>query len=74
MWKEDEFTTDTTGTEPPYLIKRIVTEERAFNPKYGIDRMCTCRHPYYRHFDSYTDDFDPVGCKYCHCYVFEEAV
>lgn len=68
---EDEFTTDTTGTEPPYLIKRIVTEERAFNPKYGIDRVCVCGHTYDRHFDSY-EDMDACGCKYCYCFTFWE--
>lgn len=73
MMNEDEFTTDTTGTEPPYFIEKVVTFEREFNPKYGIDRVCKCGHPYYRHFDTY-DDFSSVGCKYCDCHTFEEAV
>lgn len=43
-----------------------------YNPKYGDERLCTCGHPYYRHFDTY-DEMKPVGCKYCQCYWFEEA-
>ena len=74
MWMEKDCTTDTTGTEPPYFIKHIMVEERSFNPKYVLDRICRCGHPYYRHFDSYTVDYDSVGCKYCDCYTFEEAV
>jgi len=53
----------------PYLeITRI---EYKYNPKYGDDRICKCGHPYYRHFDSYEDNY-PIGCKYCDCCTFEE--
>ncbi|QIN94725.1 hypothetical protein PP460_gp077 [Streptomyces phage Muntaha] len=30
-----------------------------------------CEHVYHRHFDSY-EDMEPVGCKYCDCFHFEE--
>jgi len=42
-----------------------------YDRKYGDDRKCKCGHSYYRHFDSY-EDMEPVGCKYCGCFEFEE--
>ncbi len=57
----------------PYLEETETTIVRKYNPDYGMDRVCNCGHPYYRHFDSYESN-DPVGCKYCDCYTFEEAV
>lgn len=45
----------------------------AYNPKYGDDRICKCGHPYYRHFDSYDNNY-PCGCKYCDCNEFVEKV
>jgi len=38
--------------------------EHEYDPKYGENKICTCGHPYYRHFDTY-EDMEPVGCKYC---------
>ena len=55
--------------EQPYL--EVVVKQRAYNPKYGDNRMCICGHAYYRHFDTY-DDMLPVGCKYCLCDTFVE--
>lgn len=57
-------------SEKPYLEKTVIV--RQYNPKYGDDRLCTCGHPYYRHFDSY-EEMEPIGCKYCGCYTFVEA-
>jgi hypothetical protein len=56
--------------EKPYIETINTIRGRAYNPKYGEDRICKCGHAYYRHFDSY-DEMDPVGCKYCNCYTFE---
>lgn len=58
--------------ESPYLEETVVTIKRSYNPKYGDNRICKCGHPYYRHFDTY-EEMEPVGCKYCDCYTFEEA-
>jgi hypothetical protein len=57
--------------EKPYIEEKVVTIVKKYNPKYGDDRICKCGHPYYRHFDTY-EDMENVGCKYCHCYEFEE--
>jgi hypothetical protein len=59
--------------EQPYLEKIVTTIEKLYNIKYGDDRVCECGHVYYRHFDSYDDNF-PCGCKYCFCYIFIEKV
>jgi hypothetical protein len=59
-----------TTPEKPYLETVKTIRGRAYNPKYGDDRICECSHPYYRHFDSY-EDMHPVGCKYCECYTFK---
>lgn len=48
------------------LIQKI-----KYNPDYGDDRKCVCGHSYYRHFDSWDDNY-PCGCKHCECYIFEE--
>lgn len=42
--------------------------QNVYDPQYGDDRLCTCGHPYARHFDSY-DDNASVGCKYCPAYA-----
>lgn len=55
--------------EKPYITKTIAN---VYNPNYGDDRICTCGHRYYRHFDGYEDNA-PVGCKYCCCSRFIEA-
>jgi len=44
-----------------------------YNPNFGDDKLCECGHPYYRHFDTY-EDMDPVGCKYCECFTFDELI
>jgi hypothetical protein len=43
-----------------------------YDRAFGDDRVCTCGHPYYRHFDTY-ERMAHVGCKYCACYAFQEA-
>ncbi len=58
--------------ERPYIEKKTIVVERKYNPNYGDNRVCKCSHIYYRHFDSYEDNY-PCGCKYCKCYNFEEV-
>ena len=53
----------------PYLMTRDVRVVRRWNPAYPQEALCTCGHPYDRHFDSY-EDMRPVGCKYCNCDTF----
>jgi len=46
-----------------------------YDPDYGDNRLCTCGHTYYRHFDSF-EKMAPVGCKYCFgedCEGFEDS-
>jgi len=57
--------------EKPYIEKEIRSVEYHFNPKYGDNRLCTCGHIYYRHFDSH-ENMEAVGCKYCGCNYFTE--
>jgi hypothetical protein len=57
--------------EPPYLEEIEIKHVKKYNPNYGDERMCKCGHVYYRHFDSYDNNY-PCGCKYCDCYEFEE--
>ncbi len=57
----------------PYIEYTVTTTLRAYNPDYGNDRVCQCGHAYYRHFDTYEDMAD-VGCKYCGCETFVEAL
>lgn len=56
----------------PYLFKTIKVKKRMYNPDYGDDRLCICKHPYHRHFDSYENN-TAVGCKYCDCFVFMQG-
>ena len=58
------------NAERPYLEVQVI--ELRYNPEYGDDRVCICGHTYYRHFDSY-DNMEPIGCKYCRCWQFEET-
>lgn len=60
-----------SNSTEPYLEEVVIEDTRKYNPNYGDDRVCKCGHPYYRHFDSYEDNY-PCGCKYCDCYTFEE--
>lgn len=59
--------------ENPYIEEAVTTVVRKYNPKYGDERLCVCGHCYYRHFDA-CEDMEPVGCKYCECFEFVEAV
>ncbi len=43
-----------------------------YDDKMNPDALCECGHPYYRHFDSYEDNY-PIGCKYCPCNPFKAA-
>lgn len=54
----------------PYLQETVTTIVRKYNPNYGDNKICQCGHPYYRHFDSYEDNF-AIGCKYCACHTFK---
>lgn len=59
----------------PYIEKQIITVVRLYNPDYGDNRVCVCGHTYVRHFDTYEDpDHQDVGCKYCGCCDFKEAI
>lgn len=60
-----------TEPEKPYLETLTVENTIAYNPKFGDNKECECGHTYYRHFDSY-ENMDPVGCKYCECFMFRE--
>lgn len=61
--------------ENPYLVttKTVVQTTYAYRADYGDDRICKCGHAYYRHFDTY-EQMSPVGCKYCACHLFVEAI
>jgi hypothetical protein len=59
------------GKYEPYLTGFEIRSFYAYNPKFGDDKECECGHPYYRHFDSYEDNY-PCGCKYCGCREFKE--
>jgi len=62
--------------EPPYIIVERVEIDKKYNPNYGDDRICVCGHPYVRHFDPFglMEPMEAVGCKYCGCYEFKEAM
>lgn len=57
--------------EFPYIKTKF--SKYSYNPEFGDDRICECGHQYHRHFDSY-NQMDPVGCKYCECYIFKEKL
>ena len=61
------------NNEKPYLTEIITQEIKKYNPNYGDDRLCECGHTYYRHFDTW-ENMENVGCKYCLCYDFQEAI
>ena len=60
-----------SGEEGAYLVDYKIVKVIKYNPKYGDERVCTCGHSYYRHFDTY-EAMAVVGCKYCQCYEFVE--
>lgn len=57
--------------EQPYLKRRKSLTLYCYNPNYGDSKVCSCGHPYYRHFDTY-EQMEAVGCKYCQCLKFKE--
>lgn len=56
----------------PYLTELTIQSNKKYNPDYGDDKICTCGHHYYRHFDTYEEEMETAGCKYCDCYEFKE--
>jgi hypothetical protein len=58
--------------DKPYLFKTIKIKKRLYNPNYGDERICKCKHPYIRHFDTYEENILACGCKYCECMIFTE--
>lgn len=60
------------GKDLPYFYDVLLIPK--YNENYGDDRICKCGHSYYRHFDTYDEDMEACGCKYCGCDHFEEAV
>jgi len=74
--KDYEIFEDTIGImsneqQKPYIVKLEENVIRLYNPEYGDDKLCTCGHVYYRHFDTYDEMFS-IGCKYCDCRLFTE--
>jgi hypothetical protein len=69
-YENKESNTDTE--EKPYIETLGLKIKLQYNPKYGDHRECNCGHPYHRHFDSY-EEMSVVGCKYCGCFIFQEA-
>jgi hypothetical protein len=63
------------GSDNAHLmsLERLLTSElaRLWNPGHDQEAECKCGHSYYRHFDSW-EGMEPVGCKYCECWTFEE--
>ena len=57
----------------PYNIQVKVSAFLEFNTNYDPEAICTCGHPYHRHFDSYANN-EVVGCKYCECFKFEPQI
>ena len=59
-----------------HLLNQVdVMGDAPYDPYFGDNRLCTCGHPYYRHFDTY-EDMAPVGCKYCpldRCSGFQDS-
>lgn len=55
----------------PGAVGVVVDPPPTYDSNFGDDRICECGHPYYRHFDSYDQNY-PIGCKYCHCRDFVE--
>jgi len=55
--EDDEEEESTSRVLPDFV--------RKYDPTYGDDKECECGHTYVRHFDP-TEDYDPVGCKYCY--------
>jgi len=54
------------------IIEQLKNAPEDYDKDFGDDKLCTCGHQYYRHFDTYEDMY-PCGCKYCDCERFEEA-
>jgi hypothetical protein len=52
-------------------FEEILLPRTMYNLDFGDNKLCTCGHTYYRHFDNY-EDMNPVGCKYCDCCDFKE--
>lgn len=72
----DEYKTGDRDEELDFdgLSLRLNYEiDRMWKPRKNQQASCKCSHPYERHFDSY-EDMLPVGCKYCECGNFEDAV
>lgn len=49
----------------------VCHDVQPYDSEFGDDQECMCGHSYYRHFDSYDDNY-PIGCKYCDCPSWRE--
>lgn len=56
------------------LVSREVSDwELAWDKDHAQNAKCAdCNHDYIRHWDTYEDPPEPVGCKYCPCGEFVE--
>ena len=75
MWGDKHKARLISDKDEPYLVYEYIEKTRVqkYNPNYGDNRKCVCGHTYYRHFDSW-ENMEPVGCKYCGCDEFVEAI
>ena len=52
------------------VLSRTTISTEYYDPNYGDNKLCTCGHIYYRHFNTY-EGMNPCGCKYCPCKKFQ---
>lgn len=85
----DDFESGFGADDGTEMVRELITEIRRlrsalkkeapeylrppYDPEAGDHSLCSCGHPYYRHFDSY-ENMLPVGCKYCPCGEFKDGL